>query len=79
MSRANVSAYPYQHVASPGSEVGSGLTIREHATIEMAKAIIGTAGGPCLTGFHGCEPSIAAIAAKMADALIAELAKTVQP
>jgi hypothetical protein len=53
-----------------------GLTIREHAAIEFAKAMIGTAAAPCLTGLAGAETACAMAAIEMADALIAELSKS---
>jgi hypothetical protein len=52
-----------------------GLTKREHTAIEMAKAMIGTASGPVLGGLDGAEHYTAQAAIRMADALLAELAK----
>lgn len=76
MSRANDMAYPVDSTeTTPNNTVQTGLTIREHFAAMAMQAIIGTAAAPCLTGFGGCEPNIAATAVGMADALIAELAK----
>ena len=72
MSNPNACAFPT--VASD-----PGLTIREEFAKAMAQAMIGTAAAPCLLGLDGCEPNTAAAAVKMADALIAELAKPVVP
>jgi hypothetical protein len=73
MSRANEPAYPVSH--DPSCNTHYGLTIREHVTIEMVKAMIGTAAAPCLTGLGGAEGVVAEAAARMADALLSELSK----
>ena len=64
--------------AFPSEVYGAGLTIREHFAAMAMQAIIGTAAGPCLAGFGGCESVIATTAVGMADALIAGLNKRAQ-
>jgi hypothetical protein len=57
-----------------------GLSIREHFAGLALQAIIGTAAAPCLTGgLEGAEQATAISAIKIADALIAELAKPSEP
>jgi hypothetical protein len=72
MSRANESAYPYQHVASPGSEVGYGLTIREYFAAMAMQGLLAS-GKWCVNEVIG--HTTAEYSVRAADALLAELTK----
>lgn len=76
MSRADESAFPVPATAHTPPVYG--LTVREHFAALAMQALIGTSAAPCLTDcLGGAEAHCAAGAVKMADALIAELAKPV--
>lgn len=59
----------------PVAEYTHGMTLRQHYAGLAIAAIIGTAAAPCMTGMQGAEPAVAIAALRIADALLAELAK----
>lgn len=77
----NESAFPGQPRSQGGDPSGAyefGLTKRELFAAMMLQGALTTAASPALIDMQGAEPAVAEQAVKLADALLAELAK-VQP
>ena len=67
-------AFPYQHVQSPGSEVGYGMTYRQWIA---GQALAGLLASDVNGGWETSQ-LVASVAVDLADALIAELDKEVE-
>lgn len=74
---AHSPAFPCADLNQDGTPYNQwfGLTKREHIATELFAAMITTSGAPALLGIGPGEDQFARAAVKLADVLIAELAK----
>jgi hypothetical protein len=78
VSLANEPAFPDPHQGGMYAPA-TGLTKREYFALHLFAATITTAGAPALMGMNPGEDQCAKAAIRLADTLLAELAKPVTP